>query len=85
MVMELHEFSAEIDVRERNNKLAPGLLKHLKELQNQAEDERLKEQEELFKRPFALYSKSPVKRRMSQGLEESLSESEPIKSDDSLR
>ena len=70
VVMELHDFSSSQENRERNAKLVPVLLKKLKGLQSEGEEERAREREELFKRPFALFSKSPMKRRLSQGQDE---------------
>ena len=68
--MEMHDFASEQEIRERNAKLVPVLLKKLKELQLQAEEERAREREERFKRPFALFSGSPNKRRPSKDGEE---------------
>ena len=68
--MELHDFASSQENRERNSKLVPDLLRKLKALQAEGEEERAKEREELFKRPFALFSKSPIKRRLSQGQDE---------------
>ena len=65
--MDLQEFASDTEIRERNGRIVPILLKKLKVLQAQGEQER----EELFKRPFALFSKSPQKRRMSRESEES--------------
>ena len=70
MVMEQHEFASETEIRDRNSKLVPDLLKKLKELQVLGEEEKIKKREELFKRPFALFSKSPQKRRISRDFEE---------------
>jgi len=67
VVMDLQEFASDTEIRERNGRIVPILLKKLKVLQAQGEQER----EELFKRPFALFSKSPQKRRMSRESEES--------------
>lgn len=68
--MELHDFAAEQEIRERNAVLVPRLLKKLKELQVVGEEQRQQEREELFKRPFALFSKSPNKRRISKDSDE---------------
>ena len=89
--MEQHEFASEAEIRERNAKLVPDLLKKLKELQALDEEEKKKKREELFKRPFALFSKSPQKRRISRDFEEPAekgldtpSEQVPVKSQKNL-
>ena len=48
--------ATDADIRERNSKLVPELLVTLKELQ-----ERERSTDERFKRPFALFSRSPHK------------------------
>ena len=48
--------ATDADIRERNSKLVPELLVTLKELQ-----ERERTTDERFKRPFALFSRSPHK------------------------
>ena len=59
--------------REKNSKLVPELLNTLREHQDSAERERLggPGDQDRFKRPFALFSKSPVKlpRRLSSDCE----------------
>ena len=59
--MELNEVATDTDIRERNRALVPEMLSSLKQLQEQAERERLTGYNERFKRPFALFSKSPHK------------------------
>ena len=67
LAMELNEVATDADIRERNSKLVPELLNTLRE--HQAERER--GDLDRFKRPFALFSKSPVKlpRRLSSDTE----------------
>ena len=50
------QVATDADIRERNSKLVPELLVTLKELQ-----ERERSTDERFKRPFALFSRSPHK------------------------
>ena len=68
VAMELNEVATEADIRERNSKLVPEMLIRLRELQDQAEKERDQSRSDRFKRPFALFSKSPLKnpRRLSE-------------------
>ena len=68
VAMELNEVATEAEIRERNSKLVPEMLIKLRELQDQAEKERDQSRTERFKRPFALFSKSPLKnpRRLSE-------------------
>jgi len=68
VAMELNEVATEADIRERNSKLVPEMLIRLRELQDQAETERDQSRSDRFKRPFALFSKSPLKnpRRLSE-------------------
>ena len=67
VAMELSEVATEVDIREKNSKLVPEMLVRLRKLQDQAEKERGQARSERFKRPFALFSKSPLKnpRRLS--------------------
>ena len=67
VAMELSEVATEAEIREKNSTLVPEVLVRLRELQNQAEKERDQARSERFKRPFALFSKSPIKnpRRLS--------------------
>ena len=60
------QVATDADIRERNSKLVPELLVTLKELQ-----ERERSTDERFKRPFALFSRSPHKapRRLSSDTE----------------
>ena len=53
--------ATDTDIRERNSKLVPEMLSSLKQLQEEAERERVVGYNERFKRPFALFSKSPMK------------------------
>ena len=59
--MELNEVATDTEIREKNSRLVPEMLSRLKELQEQADRERLTCHQERFKRPFALFSKSPHK------------------------
>jgi len=67
VAMELNEVATESEIRERNSKLVPEMLTRLRELQDQSERERDQARSDRFKRPFALFSKSPLKnpRRLS--------------------
>ena len=49
--------ATDTDIRERNSKLVPEMLSRLKQLQEEAERERVVGYNERFKRPFALFSK----------------------------
>ena len=60
--MELHEFASDNEIRERNARIVPVLITKLKALQMIGEVAR----EEQLRRPFALFSKSPQKRRISR-------------------
>ena len=66
--MELNEVATEPGIRDLNSKLVPEMLEKLKLLQDQAEQERDQARSDRFKRPFALFSKSPLKnpRRLSE-------------------
>jgi len=68
VVMELNEVATEPGIRDLNSKLVPEMLEKLKLLQDQAEQERDQARSDRFKRPFALFSKSPLKnpRRLSE-------------------
>ena len=73
--MELNEVATDTDIRERNSKLVPEMLSSLKALQEEAERERVVpgSYNERFKRPFALFSRSPLKaprRSSSEGEQE---------------
>ena len=61
VAMELNEVATDTEIRERNSRLVPEMLSRLKELQEKADKERLTGYQERFKRPFALFSKSPHK------------------------
>ena len=61
VAMELNEVATDTEIREKNSRLVPEMLSRLKELQEQADRERLTCHQERFKRPFALFSKSPHK------------------------
>eukprot|EP00092_Neocalanus_flemingeri_P098180 GFUD01125193.1.p1 GENE.GFUD01125193.1~~GFUD01125193.1.p1 ORF type:complete len:1498 (-),score=483.98 GFUD01125193.1:148-4641(-) len=67
VAMELNEVATEAEIREKNSKLVPEMLARLRELQDEAEKERDQARSDRFKRPFALFSKSPLKnpRRLS--------------------
>ena len=68
VAMELNEVATDAEIRERNSKLVPEMLVRLKGLQEKAEGVRESNRSDRFKRPFALFSKSPLKnpRRLSQ-------------------
>ena len=73
--MELNEVATDTEIRERNSKLVPEMLSSLKQLQEEAERERVVpgNYNERFKRPFALFSRSPLKaprRSSSEGEQE---------------
>ena len=59
--MELNEVATDTEIRDKNSKLVPELLKKLKTMQEQSVAEKLEAVNERFKRPFALFSKSPMK------------------------
>ena len=61
VAMELNEVATDTEIREKNRALVPEMLSRLKELQEQADRERLAGDKERVKRPFALFSKSPNK------------------------
>ena len=61
LAMELNEVATDAEIREKNSKLVPELLTKLKEMQEVADQERIGVAGERFKRPFALFSKSPNK------------------------
>ena len=68
VAMELNEVATDAEIREKNSKLVPEILVRLKGLQEKAEVVRESSRSDRFKRPFALFSKSPMKnpRRLSQ-------------------
>jgi len=70
--MELSDIATDPDIREKNTRLVPEMLKRLIEMQKQAVEERDQARSERFKRPFALFSKSPLKnpRRLSNSEDE---------------
>ena len=68
VAMELNEVATDAEIRERNSRLVPEMFIRLKGLQEKAEGLRESSRSDRFKRPFALFSKSPLKnpRRLSQ-------------------
>ena len=61
LAMEISEVVTSAEIREKNEKLVPEMLGRLKQLQCEAGQERSGAVNERFKRPFALFSKSPNK------------------------